>query len=248
MRLSIKVRLVALMVVLAALLFVLWLYTAPSHTVSQIVISVDGHEAPTEVKQELAAYIGSPLMRLPLGKMEAQLKRLGTVKTAAIKRRLPDTVQVDLTLTESAVVVHSGDDGRYYLVKDGALVAIPAVDAAPYRQRVMTVEVPSSYAALMVRWGVDQLFGQVIALTQSLADESALITRVKYDNNSSNSFGKMVLELSSLHAQIWVREPVGPERVRTAISLVQADQERSLYFLSSETRRYDLYREGLVRR
>jgi hypothetical protein len=245
---SIRARLTALFIALLLILLVVWLYTSPSHTILHVVISVEGEEAPLEVKRALASLIGEPLMRLSLSKEEAALLKLGTVASVKMRRTLPDTLNVELVLTESSVVVHSWDDGRYYLVKEGALVAIEGEDAERYQRQVMTVEVPASYAQMMVRWGVDELFGQVITLTQSLEGESSLITRVKYDNNSSNSFGKMVLELSSLHAQIWVREPVGAGRVQAAIALVQADQESSLYFLSSETRRYDLYREGLVRR
>ena len=112
----------------------------------------------------------------------------------------------------------------------------------------VTIEVPPFYARMMVRYGVDDSFLQVMELAKSLEGKTTLITTIKYDNNSSNSFGKMVLELSSLNAQIWVREPVGAAQVSAAVLLVQEDQKDALSFLSSQARRYDLYREGLVRR
>lgn len=243
-------RLLILFIFTASLMVLVWLYTSPRYTVRQVVITMDneGDAVSGEVKAELSSLMGLPLLRLSPSSQAARLKKLATVEDAVIRRSFPDTIRVHLKATESPVIVHSSDDGHYYLIKDGHLFAISEEDAAPYQRRVMTIEVPASYAQVMVRWGVDELFGQVIELTGSLGGESSLITRVKYDNNSSNSFGKMVLELSSLHAQIWVREPVGAARVQAAIALVQEDRERSLFFLSSEAKRYDLYREGLVRR
>lgn len=247
---KLRIRLVVLLLFTAALLTLAWLSTSPRYTVRQVVITTanEGEEVSAEVKAQLSTLVGTPLLRLSPAKEEARLKQLATVQDVVIRRRLPDTITVHLTVTESRVIIHSSDDEGYYLIKDGHLFAITGEDAAPYQRRVMTIEVPASYAQVMVRWGVDELFEQVIELTDSLGGESSLITRVKYDNNSSNSFGKMVLELSSLHAQIWVREPVGAARVQAAIALVQEDRERSLFFLSSEAKRYDLYREGLVRR
>lgn len=248
MKLRGRLTLLALLTVGA--LTLVWLYTSPRFTVRQVVITTEdeGQAVSVEAKAQLSALVGLPLWRLSPAKEAARLCDLATVEGAVIRRRLPDTIEVRLKATESRVVVSSSEDGRYFLVKEGRLVAIGAEDAARYQSRVMTIEVPASYAEAMVRWGVDELFDQVIELTGSLGSESSLITRVKYDNNSSNSFGKMVLELSSLHAQIWVREPVGAARVQAAIALVQEDRERSLFFLSSQAKRYDLYREGLVRR
>jgi len=108
--------------------------------------------------------------------------------------------------------------------------------------------VPSSYAQMLLTYGLDRSFQQVMDLANSLGEKTTLITSIKYDNNSSNSFGKMVLEISSLNARIWVREPVGVAQIQAAVALAQQDQQDTLSFLSSEDKRYDLYREGLVRR
>ncbi|MCK9548469.1 MAG: FtsQ-type POTRA domain-containing protein, partial [Sphaerochaeta sp.] len=205
---KLKTRLLLVFLLMAALLALVWLYTSGFYTVKQVVITTEGEgEAVScEAKALLSTLVGKPLMRLSPSKEAARLRELATVEEATVRRTLPDTIRVHLTGTESLVVVHSSDDGSFYLIKEGRLVETGQEDASSYQQRVMTIEVPSCYAHVMVRWGVDELFGQVIELTHSLGSESSLITRVKYDNNSSNSFGKMVLELSSLHAQIWVRE------------------------------------------
>jgi hypothetical protein len=112
----------------------------------------------------------------------------------------------------------------------------------------LSIEVPLEYALLMERYGTDSAFATVVELGRDLGGEASLITRIKYDNNSSNSFGKMVLDLPTLNAQLWVREPVNPEQIRTALYWIEQDQKESLSFLSSTLQRYDLYKEALVRR
>ncbi|HQB05707.1 MAG TPA: hypothetical protein PLD69_07190 [Sphaerochaeta sp.] len=58
----------------------------------------------------------------------------------------------------------------------------------------------------------------------------------------------MVLDLPSLNARLWVREPVDPKHVQTALYWIEQDRKENLSFLSSSIQRYDLYREALVRR
>ncbi|WP_320130754.1 hypothetical protein, partial [uncultured Sphaerochaeta sp.] len=108
--------------------------------------------------------------------------------------------------------------------------------------------VPQRYATMLQEYGTDETFLKVMELASSLDGDSSLITRIKYDNNSSNSFGKMVLEFSSINAQLWVREPVSTERIASAVALVVEDSENSLSFLSTGPLRYDLYKSAMVRR
>ncbi|MFA5447714.1 MAG: FtsQ-type POTRA domain-containing protein [Sphaerochaeta sp.] len=247
---TLKMRLLLLFSLFALLLVGTWLYTTPAYTVRQVAITVSGgpEAIPEQARQLLSTQVGTQLLRLRTGEIASQLKTLATIEDVQVGRRFPNTLTAHLDLVESPVVIHASDEDVYYLIKEGKLVGLSKADAALYTKSAVTVEIPASYAQMMVRWGVDRLFGQVVELARDLDSESSLITRVKYDNNSSNSFGKMVLELSSLNAQIWVREPVGAARVEAAVALVQKDRADSLYFLDPETKRYDLYRQGLVRR
>ena len=247
---TLKMRLLLLFSLFALLLVGTWLYTTPAYTVRQVAITVSGgpEAIPEQARQLLSTQVGTQLLRLRTGEIASQLKTLATIEDVQVGRRFPNTLTAHLDLVESPVVIHASDEDVYYLIKEGKLVGLSKADAALYTKSAVTVEIPASYAQMMVRWGVDRLFGQVVELARDLDSESSLITRVKYDNNSSKSFGKMVLELSSLNAQIWVREPVGAARVEAAVALVQKDRADSLYFLDPETKRYDLYRQGLVRR
>jgi len=94
---------------------------------------------------------------------------------------------------------------------------------------------------------VDDELVKVVRYLASLQGNMSLITMVKYDNNSSNRLGRVVLQLASLHAEVCIREEVTPELMRKAIDVV-AREERGLLHLDNEWTRYDVYASGIVRR
>ncbi|NMA23321.1 MAG: FtsQ-type POTRA domain-containing protein, partial [Spirochaetales bacterium] len=188
---TLKMRLLLLFSLFALLLVGTWLYTTPAYTVRQVAITVSGgpEAIPEQARQLLSTQVGTQLLRLRTGEIASQLRTLATIEDVQIGRRFPNTLTAHLDLVESPVVIHASDEDVYYLIKEGKLVGLSKADAALYTKSAVTVEIPASYAQMMVRWGVDRLFGQVVELARDLDSESSLITRVKYDNNSSNSFG-----------------------------------------------------------
>ncbi len=249
-RVSIKVKLTLLILVAAVILGLLLLRSIPAFNLRTIQITVEGGsaEVPIEAKQQLASLVGVSLFSINMMKQKRVLTDITGIERADLRRKLPFTLQAVLHLFDAPAVIKEEDGGQAYLVEDLHLRKLHPDDVEAWQKVAVTIEVPASYAQMMAMYSVDDSFLQVMQLATSLEGKTTLITKIKYDNNSSNSFGKMVLELSSLNAQIWVREPVGAPQIRAAVSLVLQDQEDSLSFLSSEARRYDLYREGLVRR
>lgn len=249
-RVGIKVKMALLLLPLAVLLGLLLLRSIPAFNLRTVQIVAQGgsKEVPLEARELLSILVGESLFGIPMAKYTRSLAAITGIHSAKLVQKLPDTLLVTLTLIDASAVVLEEDTQMAYLVDNLHLKALHPADLAAWQEVAATIEVPSSYARMMVHYGVDDSFHQVLELARSFEGKTTLITKVKYDNNSSNSFGKMVLELSSLNAQIWVREPVGVAQVRAAVSLVQQDRKDMLSFLSSESRRYDLYREGLVRR
>ncbi|MEA4859010.1 MAG: hypothetical protein VB127_00890 [Sphaerochaeta sp.] len=249
-RMGIKAKMALLLLPLLVLLLLFILRSVPHFTIRTIQVTAHqgSGQVPAEVANHLSKLVGTSLFALSLGKEESWLKAYSPVQKASVKRALPSTLVVDLTLIDAWALVQGGEGQAFFLVKGDRLLDLDSRDVPDWQKVVLSIEVPLSYAQMMARHGIDEAFAQVMELARSLEGKTTLITRVKYDNNSSNSFGKMVLELSSLNAQIWVREPVGAHLVQAAILLVQQDQQDALSFLSLPTRRYDLYREGLVQR
>lgn len=247
---AIKVKLTLLILVFAIILGLLLLQSIPAFNLRTVQITVEGGsgEVPVEAKQQLASLVGVSLFSINMMKQKRALTDITGIQKADLRRKPPSTLQATLHLFNASAVIREEDGGQAYLVEDHHLRKLHPDDVSAWQKVVVTIEVPASYAHMMATYSVDDSFLHVMQLATSLEGKTTLITKIKYDNNSSNSFGKMVLELSSLNAQIWVREPVGTPQIHAAVSLVLQDQKDSLSFLSSEARRYDLYREGLVRR
>ncbi len=219
-------------------------------TTIQVVAESGSGRVPASIKEYLATFVGLSLFELNFYRLERELGSYPTVSSVKLQRKLPSSLFATILLVQSPALVQTSDGKETYLVEGNSLVKIPEEDiGGAWKQEVVTIEVPTSYAQMLRVYGLDSSFHQVMDLANSLEEKTTLITSIKYDNNSSNSFGKMVLEISSLNAQIWVREPVGGvAQIQAAVALAQQDQKDTLSFLSSEDKRYDLYREGLVRR
>ena len=239
---------------ITALLLSVLLFLALSHlpyfTISQVQVKIDGplKHVPIEISNRLSTLVGQGIFRVSLLSRKKQIEQLPIVTSLVLTRTLPSTIKATIAFIDSPVIVQSENKERSYLVDGRTLVPIESSDADLWTDHLLRIEVPLEYALLMERYGTDSVFASVMGLTRGLSGEASLITRIKYDNNSSNSFGKMVLDLPSLNARLWVREPVDPKHVQTALYWIEQDRKENLSFLSSSIQRYDLYREALVRR
>lgn len=251
-RVGLKVLALVLLVLLP--LAYLSLSHVPSLYIDSVMLSIadEGMAAPYALRSALSQYRGKSLVSLSLRKVSRDLGALPLVDSVQVKRSFPSTLRVEAKLAGSPALVLAKDGEEstvaVYVLRDSSLLPLLKEDWALFGDGVLKVEIPLGYATMMEKYGVDDAFGEVMDLAASLDGKSTLITRIKYDNNSSNSFGKMVLELSALHAQIWLREPVSQEQVTQAIRLVQEDQRESLSFLRDQMMRYDLYKGAMVRR
>ncbi len=251
-RVELKVLALVLLVLLPLAYFSL--SHVPSLYIDSVMLSIaeDRTAIPYALKSALSQYRGKSLVSLSLKRVSRELESLALVDSVRIKRKFPSTLLVEATLVGTPVLVLAKNAEEQtvgvYVLRSEALLPLQSEDWDLFEDHALKVEIPLGYASLMEKYGVDAAFGQVMELAASLEGNSTLITRIKYDNNSSNSFGKMVLELSALHAQIWLREPVSAAQVTQAIQLVQKDQRESLSFLSSQIIRYDLYNGAMVRR
>ncbi|WP_321301516.1 FtsQ-type POTRA domain-containing protein [uncultured Sphaerochaeta sp.] len=249
-RIPIGVKLTVMILPLVVFLVFITLRSLPQFNITTIkVVAVNGKEkVPSSLKEHLATFVGRSLFELNFNRLERELESYPTIASLELKRTLPSSLVATVSLVESPALVQTNDGKETYLVAENTLVRLPGEDIDAWKKEVVTILVPPSYAQMLRVYGLDRSFHQVMELANSLGEKTTLITSIKYDNNSSNSFGKMVLEISSLNAQIWVREPVGTAQIQAAVALAQQDQKDTLSFLSSEDKRYDLYREGLVRR
>lgn len=223
----------------------------------EVVTTQEKWSVPLAANRIVGPLKGLSQFEVNLSELKKEFEQLPVVQSAEVKRRMPDVLRVELELvTPQALVSSIGPDGvslGMYLVKNNKLLELPVEDYSLYGDTVFTVEVPSEYTSVLLRYGLDDGFRTVLALAAELGagsdSRNALITRIKYDNNSSNNFGRMVLELPSCNAQLWVREPVSAQLIARSIALIIQDGANDdLRFLEQAPKRYDLYVDALVRR
>lgn len=254
---SVKILLlVAIVVILLA-----WysLRYIPYFDVQQVEVSTtqDMWQVPLAANRIAGPLKGLSQFELNLSDLEKRFEQLPVVQDASVRRDMPDTLVVVLELVAPQALVSAvGTDGESlgtYLVKNDRLLELPAEDRSLYGDTVFTIEVPAEYASVLIRYGLDDSIRTVLALAADLGSSTdsrnALITKIKYDNNSSNNFGRMVLELPSCNARLWVREPVSAQLIARSIALIVQDEANdALRFMEQAPKRYDLYADAMVRR
>ncbi len=254
-----SVKILLLLAVVVVLLAWYSLRYIPYFDIQRVVVTTNqsAWQVPLAANRIAGPLKGLSQFELKLSDLEKRFEQLPVVQRAAVSRDMPDTLVVELELVVPQALV-SAVDGEgaslgTYLVKNDRLLALPDEDRTLYGDTVFTIEVPSEYAAVLTRYGLDDGFRTVLSLAAELrasADSrNALITKIKYDNNSSNNFGRMVLELPSFDAQLWVREPVSAQLIAKSIALIVQDEANdALRFMEQAPKRYDLYADAMVRR
>ena len=224
----------AVMLVLVGMLACIGVYTLkyiPAFVVNQVVLQEEqGRALPKRAMEALASQKGRPLFGETKGELSRQLSQEPLIARFSISRKLPDKLSVKVSLRPLE-----------------ALYPIEMADGDIYPDSVVRIVITPIYAAMIEGYGVDDELVKVVRYLASLQGNMSLITMVKYDNNSSNRLGRVVLQLASLHAEVCIREEVTPELMRKAIDVV-AREERGLLHLDNEWTRYDVYASGIVRR
>ncbi len=253
------VKVTFLLLIVALLLGWYALRYLPVFDVQQVYVTTDDPAIaiPASTLRITAPLKGLSQFEISLSKLEQQLEALPMVASAQVHRNMPSSLNVQLQMLQPRALIRSMDaDGNqvgYFLLKNDELVPLTQEDRNLYGTTKFTIEVDEAYASLLQRYGVDAGLQAVLDLVAGMGSatdaENALITRIKYDNNNSNEFGRMVVDLPACNARLWVREPVPASLVSRSVTLIMEQVATDeLLFLEQTPRRYDLYADALVRR
>lgn len=191
----------------------------------------------------ITPYKGLNLFKSDLKYLENTLLKFEGVKNVTIKRFFPNKLIVKIDFADYMTKVFFTENGEsfFYLADREGMIEVSQETFNLYSQ-LSSVEIKPEYAYLVLKWGVDNGFIQMCNLARELSSKT-LITYIKYDNNNSNNFGLMTVELDNLNADLFVREPVMPQRLSDALDLIARDTVRS-----EKRTRFDLYSTALVKR
>jgi len=223
----------------------------PAFTIKEVRIAEEtGRGVPASVIGVVKPLYGKNSYGFVLAELQKDILKDPVVKQVKVKRSLPAGLEVSLAVKEARAVLlaikEDGSNDAYIVTTGWDFLPLGKADSDVYGQDVVRIEITPTYASMLKRYGVDGKFRSVLSMVGSLSDETSLITMVKYDNNSSNSLGKVVLVLAPLNAQISIREEVDALHLSQAIAVVKAEQAGQVP--TKDPTRYDVYDSGLVRR
>jgi Cell division septal protein len=245
------VTIAVVLLVVSLLIVILWISLAyiPVFNISQIRLSGIGN-VPASIEKIVAPLYGVNRFKADTRAIEKELEKLPIVKSAKISYSLPALMKIEVELFAPEALAKSGDN--YFIVKNDALTSCSQNDFKAFDE-IPVVEISTSYSDYLMQFGVDSSFKEVLSLICDISNQLGvnhnLITKVKYDNNNTNSFGMMVLEISSLNTILSVRDKVDAATIIEAVKVVEKNsREDGTYLLAGSSHRYDIYRHALVKR
>ena len=212
-------------------------------------ITVVGMERiPDSVSRILAACYGVNRFRLDVDALVSSVEENPLVDQCIVSWSLPAHMEVTLIPSDEKCLLYDGES--YYLMDEGRPVALSGEDSAAYAAEMCTVDVSTSLIGYMQRYSSPSSFDQVLDLIERVNETSSwLIPRIKYDNNTGEGFGQIVLSLDSLYSELYVREQVSKNRISDSIRVIQASTaEDPAGMIRFMPQHWDLYSDALVKR
>lgn len=213
-------------------------------------ITVDGMtDIPRSVSVLLASCYGVNRFTVDEGAIKTQIESNPRIRECVI--RYSSFNNMEVTLVESDEECMLFDGTYYYLISDDDKpVLLEQSDCEALAGQLCVVEVSSSFINYLESFSVPSSFRQILELISEVrAENSSLITHIKYDNNTGEGFGQIVLSLDSLYSELYVREQVSKNRISDSIRVIQASTaEDPAGMIRFMPQHWDLYSDALVKR
>lgn len=213
-------------------------------------ISVQGMtNVPQSVSILLASCYGINRFTLDEKNIERQIESNPRIKECVIRYTEFNNMEVTLVQSDEKCMLFDGNS--YYLISDGNRpVLLEKSDCDALAGELCVVEVSSRFIDYLRSFSVPPSFRQILELISEVSlENSSLISHIKYDNNTGDGFGQIVLSLDSLYSELYVREQVSKNRISDSIRVIQEstaeDPAGRILFMPQH---WDLYSDALVRR
>ena len=203
---------------------------------------------PQSVMDLLTPCYGVNRFVLDEGELEAEIEANALIDSCSVSYSFPARLEVRLVRSAETCMLYDGTS--YYLMDRGVPVLLSGKDSASYADTLCVLEVSGEFISYMEKFEAPQSFSRILDLVGTVNQAGIwLITRIKYDNNTGDGFGQIVLSLDSLNSELYVRQDVSAQRIIDSIRVIQASIENDpASTLAMGTWRWDLYGDALVRR
>lgn len=186
---------------------------------------------------------GLNIFEINVNQLRSQIESFGGVESVMIKRFFPGKLKITITFTDYAVRNYfTKDDITYYFLADKNSIVEVDKNTFDFFSPLLAVELNSDYGLMLLKWGTDTGFSQMVELSKLLANNT-LINYAKYVNTNSNEFGCFILEMNSVFSELSIQDPVKQDRLLEVLNIIIRN-----YVETSGTQNYDLYSNALVKR
>jgi cell division protein FtsQ len=200
--------------ILVALGLFLWLRSSDAFAVKRVTANALEHVSTQDVEKATAPARGVSLLALGLTDIEKRLLELPYVRSAALHRGFPNTLEISLDEYQPVACVQATDGSRW-LVGDDGRVLEKRTDAT------LPLVVPESRVELDAGGKVPAVVAKALAVTAALAESESADTLPEVSKISVSQGGEVTLQLSG-PIELRLGEPTAlKQKLKVAGTIIQ---------------------------
>ncbi len=186
--------------------------------IKEVKLSTTGpvYGMPLPVQRYLTGLTGRNMYSLNSAALKKNIENCEGVSSVRIEKYYPSQLCVFIDF-EPYDVRYITESSRYCSA-NGKLVEV-SEELFNLCTGLPVVEIADSYARFIVKWGMEEGFAQMAALVSGIPSKS-LISDIKYVNNNSNRFGRVVMTIPSLNAELFIEDPITYERLEEVLEQI----------------------------
>ncbi len=174
---------------------------------------------PVQVQRLITGLNGRNLFSFNSEKLKENLEKCEGVSSARIEKYYPSELRVYVEFEPYTVRFATGSS--FYCAGEGKFSEISEELFKLYGQ-LPVVEISDSYARFTAKWGMEEGFVQMVSLVGRIPPK-ALISDIKYVNNNSNRFGRLVMTIPTLNAELFIEDPITYERLEEVLQQIDGE-------------------------
>lgn len=174
---------------------------------------------PIQVQRLITGLSGRNLFSFNSKKLKGNLEKCEGVSSARIEKYYPSELRVYVEF--EPYTVRFVTESSFYCAGEGRFSEV-SEELFKLYSSLPVVQISDSYARFTAKWGMEEGFVQMVSLVGRIPPK-ALISDIKYVNNNSNRFGRMVMTIPTLNAELFIEDPITYERLEEVLQQIDGE-------------------------
>lgn len=174
---------------------------------------------PIQVQRLITGLSGRNLFSFNSEKLKGNLEKCEGVSSARIEKYYPSELRVYVEF--EPYTVRFVTESSFYCAGEGRFSEV-SEELFKLYSSLPVVQISDSYARFTAKWGMEEGFVQMVSLVGRIPPK-ALISDIKYVNNNSNRFGRMVMTIPTLNAELFIEDPITYERLEEVLQQIDGE-------------------------